>query len=114
MPGTGTIGFLYRTFTGNSAGAQLGVCGAGPASAASAKTIQGILHSLSWGVDSAQWQVVVYDGTDTTGTVVAKVTGPAAAGGSPGSVILDVQANVGLFVVITSTGTSAGLTFAFC
>lgn len=100
-----------QVFTANTAGTQLGVCGGAAASAAGKPVIAGVLHTITVSADTTANVITVYDGTDTSGDVVAKVTTATTA--VPQTFIFDAQADIGLFIVISGVTGTGGITVTF-
>lgn len=110
MPGSsGQNGYISTVLTANTAGTQVNLCGAGPASAAGAATAQGVLHTVTFGGDTTAETLTVYDGTSTSGVVRFKAVAPANA---LVSLILDLQFTTGMFVVL-SGGTAPAVTLSW-
>jgi hypothetical protein len=98
-------------FTANTAGTQLGVVGAQAASNAAAPNISGVLHTITVSADNTANVITVYDGTSTAGEVIAKVT--CATTVVPQTFTFDVQALVGLFIVISGVTGTGGITVTY-
>jgi hypothetical protein len=94
----------------NTAGTQLNLVGAGAASGSGSPPSTGKLHTISFGGDSTAETISVYDGTSTGGVLKFKGITPTA--GTPGSWLLDIQFNVGMFIVI-SGGTAVAVTVSW-
>jgi hypothetical protein len=108
---SGNLGYKSRVFTAANAGAQIGVCSPSAATATLPK-IDGFLHTINIGADSASVLVQVYDGTSTAGALLAQISTLATTPG-PTSFAFDVQANIGLFIVITGGGTSIAVNVSY-
>jgi hypothetical protein len=105
------LGFLTDVETANTAGKQLpGLVGATAASASAVAALEGLLRTILIGVDSSGATVTVYDGTSTGG--VKKLQFTAAANAAFPLQMLDIQFQVGIFVVI-SGGTTPNITFIY-
>lgn len=110
MPGiAGQNGYNSTVIVANTAGTQVNLCGAGPASSAGVAAAQGVLHSVSFGGDTTAETLTIYDGTSTGGVVRFKAVAPANA---LQTLILDIQFTVGMFVVL-SGGTAPAVTLAW-
>jgi len=111
MPGFGQ-GYKGTVFTANTAGTLVGCTAPATAIANSVPTIAGIIHTLTIGVDSTAETISIYDGTSTGGTLVFKTltsTSPTI----PVHTNLDIQCNVGIFIVISGgTAVNVCLTYA--
>lgn len=108
-PYTGGIGCRSAVYTANQAGTQIGLCGQA-AGAASVPQVQGVLHTITVAADSTANTITVYDGTSTSGAVLAKII--TATTVVPQTFTFDVQALVGLFIVISGM-TSGAVTVAY-
>jgi hypothetical protein len=102
--------YQSKVLSANTTGVQLGVVGANAASAAGAAAIAGILHSITFSADSTATTVTVYDGTSTSGAVLAKIVTPTAT--VPVTLLFDLQAQVGLFVAVAGA-TTPNINFSF-
>ena len=99
--------FNSSVFTATTAGTQIAYVGAAAATAVPGTSAEGKLHTITVGGDSTAETITVYDGTSTSGTV--KFKGITTTSGQPTTWILDIQFNVGLFIVI-SGGTTVAVT----
>jgi hypothetical protein len=84
----------------NTTGTLIAQVGGQAATTAAAAAAGGFLRSFIYGGgDSSAETVTIYDGTSTSGTVIAVLT--FAASSNPVTVTFDVQLKVGLYVVIS-------------
>ena len=100
-------GYSSKVLTANNVGVQLGLVAP---SKSAVPTIQGILHSVSFGADATAQTISIYDGTSTAGTLIFQTVTTAASQAS--NFVLDIQATVGLFLVVAG-GTTPNVTVTF-
>jgi hypothetical protein len=104
-------GLESTVFTANAAGTQLGLCGGDAATAAAVPKIAGVLHTITISADTTANVITVYDGTSTAGDVVFKVTTSTTP--VPQTFIIDAQADIGLFIVISGVTGTGGITVTY-
>jgi hypothetical protein len=105
------LGFTSSVQLANTTGVQLpGLVGVTPASLAAVAALEGLLHTILIGADSTAVTVTVYDGTSTGG--VKKLQFTAVANQAFPLQLLDIQFDVGIFVVIAG-GTAPNITFIY-
>lgn len=97
MAGTGN-GFNSTVLTANTAGIQVMAVGGSNAQALNAPLGAGFLHAINMGADSTAVTLSIYDGSSTSGTLKFKTIMSTSW---PQSYVLDIQFNVGMFVVIS-------------
>jgi hypothetical protein len=64
-----------------------------------------VLHTITVAADSTANTITVYDGTSTSGTVIAKII--TATTVVPQTFTFDVQAHIGLFIAVSGMTTGA-------
>lgn len=107
---SGQLGYRSHVFTANTTGTELGVVGGAAASAAAQPALTGFLHTITISADSTANTITVYDGTSTSGTVVAEVI--TQSNTQAATLTFDIQLQTGLFVVV-SGGTTPAVTVTY-
>jgi hypothetical protein len=97
-------------FTANTTGTQIGLRGSQAATTAGVPVCEGKIHTLTIGADTTATTITVYDNNAASGTVLLKVVTPTTP--VPVTLTFDVQATVGLYIVI-SGGTTPNITLSW-
>lgn len=104
-------GINYRSSVITAAGTTvLGAVGGAAAAAAQLAALEGQLHTVTIGADTAAATVKVYDNTAGSGTLLAQVL--SLANSAPVTLTFDAQANTGLAVVVTG-GAAPNITITY-